>query len=519
MARRAASRGGSDDVQAWQAARAQSGDTRARAQPSRHDGRRVGARGSWWRRVDGAPVGPPDRAVAEGRAARKRVPRVSHAAFEPRTGRDPIAILEAQEADRLPDLVPAPSRPDGRVGVRLLPRHARRHGLRPRRPRRRTDIIVQASGDAHLSNFGLFGSPERTLVFDANDFDETLPGPWEWDVKRLAASMVVAGRANGFSAARNREAAMGAVRGYREWIARYAGMRLIDVWYAPITDADIREAALQSGLLQGKAAVGRRTALEGDLQQGTAQGRAACVRVAHGGRRRTARHRRRSATIQHVAHDLGGVRSQKVFTDYRATMAENRRDFLERYRFVDAALKVVGVGSVGTRCFDRRPRGPRRERPAHPPGQGGDGLGPGATPSRERARQPGRARRRRPAADAGDSGHPARLDARSGRPRLLLPPAVGHEGLGRHDDPRSRRASPSTAGLCGWSLARAHARTGDAVAIAAYLGTSDTFDGAIADFAEAYADQNARDSPRLPRRDQGRARFDPADGLIPGSSC
>ena len=107
--------------------------------------------------------------------------------------------------------------------------------------------MVQASGDAHLSNFGLFASPERTLVFDTNDFDETLPGPWEWDVKRLAASIVIAGRANGFTAAENRAATMAAVRGYRQWMARYAGMRLIDVWYSTITDADIREAAERPG--------------------------------------------------------------------------------------------------------------------------------------------------------------------------------------------------------------------------------------------------------------------------------
>ena len=145
--------------------------------------------------------------LEEGRAARKRVPRASHAAFEPRPGRDPIAILDTQEQDRLPDLVPL--------------RHARMAespftyyrgtpavmafdlAVTPR-----TDIIVQASGDAHLSNFGLFGSPERRLVFDANDFDETLPAPWEWDVKRLAASIVIAGRSNGFSAAQNRAATM-----------------------------------------------------------------------------------------------------------------------------------------------------------------------------------------------------------------------------------------------------------------------------------------------------------------------
>jgi hypothetical protein len=197
----------------------------------------------------------------QGRLARKRVPRASHAAFEPRADRDPIAILDRQETDRLDFLIPL--------------RHARMAespftyyrgtpavmafdlATTPR-----TDIIVQASGDAHLSNFGLFASPERRLVFDANDFDETLPAPWEWDVKRLAASVVIAGRANGFSAAQNRSATMATVRSYREWMARYAAMPLLDVWYSYITDDDIRAGA-QATLSKYKDADARRARLEG----------------------------------------------------------------------------------------------------------------------------------------------------------------------------------------------------------------------------------------------------------------
>ncbi|HVQ22458.1 MAG TPA: DUF2252 family protein, partial [Candidatus Saccharimonadia bacterium] len=205
-------------------------------------------------------VHPTARAEA-GKAARKRVPRTSHATFEVPAERDPIAILAAQEGDRLPQLVPM------------------RHERMAESPfayyrgtpavmafdlagTPRTDILVQASGDAHLSNFGLFASPERTLVFDANDFDETLPGPWEWDVKRLAASVIIAGRANGFTAAANRAATMAGVRSYRQWIARYASMRLLDVWYASITEADIREMAESSGLLQGRVASERRARFE-----------------------------------------------------------------------------------------------------------------------------------------------------------------------------------------------------------------------------------------------------------------
>ena len=205
-------------------------------------------------------VHPQERAEA-GKAARKRVPRASHAAFEPRSDRHPIGILADQEADRLQNLVPLRHQ---RMAESAFAYYRGTPAVMAydlaRAPR--TDIVVQASGDAHLSNFGLFGSPERTLVFDANDFDETLPGPWEWDVKRLAASVVIAGRTNGFNAAQNRDAAMRSVRSYRQWIARYASMSLRDVWYASITDGDIRDAAEQSGLLMGKSGLARRQVMD-----------------------------------------------------------------------------------------------------------------------------------------------------------------------------------------------------------------------------------------------------------------
>ena len=201
----------------------------------------------------------PQERIDEAKAARKRVPRAAHAAFEPGPDRDP---------DRDPE------RPGGGPAARSsFPlRHARMAESAFAYYRgtpavmafdlanaARTDIQVQICGDAHLSNFGLFASPERALVFDANDFDETLPGPWEWDVKRLAASMVIAGRANGFSAAENRAAAMAAVRGYRGWMGRFAGMRLSDIWYSSITDVDIREPAEAAGMMQaGNAEVNRR---------------------------------------------------------------------------------------------------------------------------------------------------------------------------------------------------------------------------------------------------------------------
>jgi uncharacterized protein (DUF2252 family) len=172
----------------------------------------------------------PEARAEEGRAERKRVPRTSHATFVPQKGRDPIAILSAQESDRLQALIPL------------------RHGRMAESPfayyrgtpavmaydlstTPRTDIFVQAGGDAHLSNFGIYASPERHIVFDQNDFDETFPAPWEWDVKRLATSVIVASRANRFNASESRTAAMATVRSYREQMLRFASMRLIDVWY------------------------------------------------------------------------------------------------------------------------------------------------------------------------------------------------------------------------------------------------------------------------------------------------
>jgi uncharacterized protein (DUF2252 family) len=435
-------------------------------------------------------VNPEERA-ARGREARRRVPRASHAPFEPGPGRDPIAILAAQEQDRLQELVPLRHERmaespfayyRGTPAVMAFDLAATP----------RSDILVQASGDAHLSNFGLFASPERTLVFDANDFDETLPGPWEWDVKRLAASIVIAGRANGFTAAQNRAATMATVRGYRQWMARYAGMRLLDVWYAQITDADIREAGEATGMLAGRTGAERRARLEKvftKARQRDGMRAFESLTAVVDGRRVILED---PPVVTHVEMPGGAASFEKVFTDYRATMPENRRDFLERYRFVDWALKVVGVGSVGTRCFIFVLEG----RDEHDPLilQAKEATASVMEPYVESSGHTNHAQR----VVVGQQLMQATSDIFLGWTRgpggrdfylrqlwdmkgsvdttTLLPPGLGFYG-----------------GLCGWSLARAHARTGDAAAISAYLGTSDRFDGAIADFSEIYADVNQRD--------------------------
>jgi uncharacterized protein (DUF2252 family) len=435
-------------------------------------------------------VNPEERA-AKGKEARKRVPRTSHAAFQPAAGRDPIAILEAQEKDRLPDLVPLRHE---RMAESAFAYYRGTPAVMAfdLASTPRSDIIVQASGDAHLSNFGLFASPERTLVFDANDFDETLPGPWEWDVKRLAASLVIAGRANGFSAAQNRGAVMAAARGYRQWMARYAGMRLLDVWYAQITDADVREAAEATGLLQGRSAAGRRARLEAifsKARQRDGMRAFESLTAVVDGRRVILED---PPVVTHVEMPGGAASFEKVFTDYRATMPENRRDFLERYRFVDWALKVVGVGSVGTRCFIFVLEG----RDEHDPLilQAKEATASVMEPYVEKSVHASHAQRvvvgqqlMQATSDIflgwtrGPGGRDFYLRQLWDMKGSVDIAALQAPGLGFYG------------GICGWSLARAHARTGDAAAISAYLGTSDTFDGAIADFSETYADVNARD--------------------------
>ncbi len=437
-------------------------------------------------------VAPSDRA-AEGRTARDRVPRPSHAAFTPRPGRDPIAILAAQEADRLQELVPLRHE---RMAASPFAYYRGTPAVMAfdLADTPRCGILVQASGDAHIANFGLFASPERTLVFDANDFDETLTGPWEWDVKRLATSVVIASRENGYSSApQTRQATLETVRTYRQWMARYATMRLVDIWYATITDGvdprggGVRRAA-PGTVRQGPAGAPR-----GPLQQGTPARRDARVRVAHRRRGRSPGDPRRSAG-HHArrARRAGAGSLEKVFTEYRASMAENKRDFLERYRFVDWALKVVGVGSVGTRCFIFVLEG-RDEN---------DPLIMQAKEATASVLEP----------HLGASLHPHHGQRVVVGQQLMQ--AVSDIFLGWTTGPGGRdfyirqlwdmKGSVDIAaleasgmgfygGICAWSLARAHANTGDGVAISAYLGTSDRFDGAIADFAEAYADVNERD--------------------------
>ena len=437
-------------------------------------------------------------AVAEraaiGRAARQRAPRSSHGAFELAPDRDPVSIILAQESDRLTDLLPLRH---GRMAASAFAfyRGAPAVMALDLSTTPRSDIIVQASGDAHLSNFGLFASPERTLVFDSNDFDETLPGPWEWDVKRLAASVVIAARSNGFTAAEGRAATMATVGAYRAQMARYSEMRLLDIWYDQTTAADI-EAQLGEA---AKAAGGPKV----DAKEGRARLNAIFAKAR--GKDRIKATASLTAVVDgqwrivddppvvtHVELPGGAAGLEKTFGDYRATLAENRRDLVERYRFVDFALKVVGVGSVGTRCFIVLLEGRDEGDPMLL--QAKEATASVLDPYLESSHH-------------GNHGERVVVGQRlmQATPDIFLGWTRGPGGRdfyfrqlwdmkGSVDVTTLRPVGLAFyGGLCARTLARAHARSGDAVAIAAYLGTSDTFDGAVADFAEAYADQNERD--------------------------
>ncbi|MEV4949051.1 DUF2252 domain-containing protein [Streptomyces sp. NPDC053755] len=420
-----------------------------------------------------------------GRAARKRVPRSSHGRWIPSSQRpDPLTVLQRQSVDRVAELLPlrygrmavSPfAFLRGAAGVMAADLAAQPH----------TGLTVQLCGDAHLLNFGVYASPERTLLFDVNDFDETLPGPFEWDVKRLAASVAVAALQNGTSKAKAHRSALVATASYRTSLRRLAGLGELAVWYERI-DAEELAPLLRHGRARVENALARarrRTSLQ------------AIARLTE--RDETGARRFVDAPpLLHRTADLDRVNLGKVFSDYRSSLSEERRVLLDRYRFVDAARKVVGVGSVGTRCFVLLLEG-RDEN----------------DPLVLQIKEAGRSvleEYLEPSAYA----HQGRRVVAGQR----LVQAAGDIFLGWMTGPEQRHfywrqlrdmkgsaevetMSPSLlreyAALCGRALARAHARSGDRVAIAAYLGGSDVFDRAVADFAVRYAAQNADDYARL----------------------
>jgi uncharacterized protein (DUF2252 family) len=442
----------------------------------------------------GEPASPPpldlasrEQCLLAGKALRERVPRESHAAWKsPKRGRDPIKLLEVSGRHRLPELIPI------------------RHGRMLRSPftflrgsaglmaadlatMPATGLRVQACGDCHLMNFGLFATPERNLVFDINDFDETLPAPWAWDLKRLAASFAVAARHNGHSDAQARDVAIECVRAYREQLRELSKKSPLEVWY------DRLDAEALIAMAPDAETRKRRKDYAAQAHKHIGESLLPKITDEIGGHRRLID---QPPVLFHVPERLGNMdRFRAGLKDYRLSLPDDRRVLFDRYSLQDIAIKVVGIGSVGTRCLV--------------------------------------------ALFFSAENHPLLLQFKEAGPSVLAPYAgaslyenqgqrivVGQRlmqsssdiflgwtkgALGFHFFGRQLRdmkwSAPVEGGepkflklyaeVCGVTLARAHARSGDASTISGYLGKSDAFDQAIGKFALAYADQTERDHAAL----------------------
>ena len=443
-----------------------------------------------------------DERVARGRAARKQAPRSGHGRWEAAPDRpDPVALLEEQAASRVPGLIPI------RYGRMLVSPFTFYRGAAlimaaDLAATPVSGVTVQLCGDAHLSNFGLFGTPERQMIFDINDFDETLPGPWEWDVKRLAASFEVMGRDRGFAPADRRAVVMAGVREYRDRMRRSAGMRSLDAWYEHL------EAGMLLKMVRKEVRVNR---VSKDEARATKE-MVAKARTRDSVRVFAKRADEVNGELRIVAdppiivpiEDLVEPGSEwenpapiikKLLSSYRRTLGRHHHP-LEEYRYVHSAYKMVGVGSVGTRCYIMLMLGRDHDDPLFLQVKEAQAsvlerFLPKSTYRHHGERVVAGQRLMQAATDIflgwqtikgldgvlrdyyvrqfQDWKGSADLDS------LLVPGAILH------------------ARICGATLARAHARWGDRIAIASYLGGGEAFDRAIADFSAAYADQNERD--------------------------
>ena len=445
---------------------------------------------------------PAERA-ARGKAARAEVPRDSHASFDPPAGRpDPVGLLEEQAKARVPELVPLRW---GRMMVSPFTfyRGAALPMASDLASTPVSGLAVQACGDAHLSNFGLFGSAERRLVFDVNDFDETLPGPWEWDVKRLAASLEVAARGNGFPGKQRREIVTAAVTRYRQAMRQFAGMTDLDVWYAH-ADMDQLRAQFESQLQPRQ----RKT-----VQKGLAKARtrdsmqevAKLTRVVDGRPRIISDPPLLVPVDELLPEETERAAFQTqingLLAKYRRTLETDRRYLLEQYEFCDMARKVVGVGSVGTRCWIVLLLGRDDSDPLFLQVKEAEASVlsrfVGASKFANQGQRVVAGQRLMQASSDIFLGWQRIEAGLDGRPRDFYVRQLRDWKFSVDIENILASGMRLYGELCGWTLARAHARSGDRIAIAAYLGGSDVFDRAIAQFAAAYADQNERDYQSL----------------------
>ncbi len=418
---------------------------------------------------------------AAGRELRKKVPRSSHAEWTPAADRsDPLSLLEEQNCSRLPHLVPLRYERMAVSPFTFL-RGSAVVMAQDLAATPVTGIQVQVCGDAHLSNFGIYATPERNQVFDVNDFDETLPGPWEWDIKRFAASIIVAGRSNGFPAATNRRAVLNGVQSYREHMWKYSEMCYIDVWYSRIdyeSSLQFVRPTFRSYITKQREKSRQRSSLQMFPK----------LTIQVDGRYRLKQDPPLIAHLddEELAHQLRGL-----VEAYRPTVQEDRRVLLNKYLCIDVAQKVVGVGSVGTRCYVVLLLGNDSNDPLLLQIKEAQAsvleryLGPSEYPNHAQRVVCGQ--RLMQAASDLFLGW-TRLDTTDYYIRQLrdMKLSVNLETLIPDGFIEYCR-------FCGWALARAHARSGDPAQISGYLGRSDVFDRALAAFAETYADQTERD--------------------------
>ena len=452
--------------------------------------------------------------VALGKVARSTASRADQAEWAPSASRpDPVALLESQAESRVQELVPI------RYGRMLVSPFTFYRGAAlimasDLATTPRSGLNVQACGDAHLSNFGVFASAERNLVFDVNDFDETLPGPWEWDVKRLAASLAIAGRDRGFSDKERADVVLDAVAGYRTEMAKLAAMRDLDVWYARMDIEKVLEELGDELGLTGKkhgdkplakAKTNAEKALAKARTRDSMQALDKLTEVVDGATRFTSDPPLLVPIEELVSDEQAAVlteRMHELIRSYRHTLQSDRRHLLNQFRFVSIARKVVGVGSVGTRAWVLLM-------------VGSDGQDPLLLQAKEAqesvlARFVGQSHYENQGERVVAGQH---LMQASSDIFLGWDQVEGMDGVQRDFYVRQLRdwkgsvdtdqmvpQSMAVYGrLCGWTLARAHARSGDRIAIAAYLGSGKTFDNAIVSFSETYADQNQRDYQALQR--------------------
>jgi uncharacterized protein (DUF2252 family) len=445
----------------------------------------------------------PGQRAARGKAARAEVPRDSHAVFDPPAARpDPLGLLEQQAKSRLPELVPV------RYGRMMVsPFTYFRGAALPMASDLATTpvsgLAVQACGDAHLSNFGIFGSAERRLVFDVNDFDETLPGPWEWDVKRLAASLEVAARGNGFRGTQRREIVTAAVGRYRQAMRSFAGMANLNVWYAR---ADMDQLLAQFG---PRLKARQRTLVDKGLAKArTRESMHELAKLTHlvDGQPRIISDPPLLVPIDELLPnetDRSSLRQQlsSLIAKYRRTLETDRRYLLEQFEFADMARKVVGVGSVGTRCWIVLMLGRNGSDPLFLQVKEAEesvlSRFAGASKYANQGQRVVAGQRLMQASSDIFLGWQRTKAWPGGQPRDFYVRQLRDWKFSPDIETMLPSDMRMYGEVCGWTLARAHARSGDRIAIAAYLGSSDVFDRAISKFAAGYADQNERDHDSL----------------------